>query len=112
MKKAISRPLASRQYLHKAETTKKNPRQSFQEGITARAPMMMSPTVGRSQDFHPQSRSSNHHLQQGHDARASRLLDCASVSTIVCKLYVEVASTIITCPAGESSLTDTTGGED
>jgi hypothetical protein len=35
-------------------------RQSFQEGITVRAPMMMSPTVGRSQDFHPQSRSSNH----------------------------------------------------
>jgi hypothetical protein len=46
---------------YKAETTRKyrTSRQSLQEEITIRAPMMTSPTVGQSQDF--QRRASSHH---------------------------------------------------
>lgn len=36
--------------------------------------MMTSPTIGQSQNFHPQNRIFSHHLKQGHDTNMSHCL--------------------------------------
>lgn len=59
---------------HKGRNT---PRQHIQGGIAIHTLILASPTRWQTKGYHPRSRSSNQHLEQGNDMQTSMLPDQA-----------------------------------